>query len=144
MGSATAMRYSLPAPALTTERSRGKLDTSRSPGMLSAVVSAGKRSLRKTPLSLVSFSKTKTRRGSSLWNSHRPSEGAVQRYQVVAAANPNHSPGSRVAPRLLPWTMPAGPSIGLASDRLSLAGRPPLAQRSSRAAPLASLLTRMR
>ena len=112
--------------------------------MLSAVVSPGKRSLWKTPLSAASFSKTKTRRGSSLWNSQRPSPGAVHRYQVVAAANPNHSPGSRVAPRLLPWTTPAGPSMKVASDRLSLAGRDPLAQRSSRAAPLASLLTRMR
>ena len=109
-----------------------------------AVVSRAKRSLSKTPVSVASFSNTKTRRGASVSNSHRPSPGAVHRYQVVAAANPNHSPGSRVAPRLLPWTTPAGPSIRLASARLSLTGRDPLAQRSSRAAPLASLLTRMR
>ena len=63
-----------------------------------AVVSRAKRSLSKTPVSVASFSNTKTRRGASVSNSHRPSPGAVHRYQVVAAANPNPLAGLQGGP----------------------------------------------
>lgn len=38
----------------------------------------------------------------NLKNPHRPSLGAVHRYQVVPAVDPNHSPRSSVAPRVVP------------------------------------------
>ena len=59
----------------------------------------------------------------SLSNAHRPSLGAVHRYQVVAAADPNHSPVSKVAPWLLPSTTPSVPSSTVACVKSSLAGR---------------------
>ena len=49
-------------------------------------------------LSKPRLSNTKIRCWALLSNHHRPSPGAVHRYQVVAATGPNHSPGSRVAP----------------------------------------------
>ena len=71
---------------------------------------------------MLSPSNTRTRRGNSLRNSHSPPLGAVHRYQVVAAANPNHSPGSKVAPWLLPWTTPSVPSSTVACCEVVVSG----------------------
>ena len=68
-------------------------------------------------------SKTKARLGYTVANLHRPSLGAVHLYQVVPAADPNHSPGSSVAPRLVPSTIPSAPSNNVACAKSSFTGR---------------------
>ena len=57
-------------------------------------------------------------------NAKSPSRGAVQRYQTVAAADPNHSPSSMPAPALSPSLLPCAPDILVALSKSSFSGRP--------------------
>ena len=66
----------------------------------------GPETSRSVEMPSLSNTKIRLEPSTALSNTHRPSLEAVQRYQVVAAADPNHSPLSKVAPWLLPSTTP--------------------------------------
>ena len=82
-----------------------------------------RRSDRRSPVN------ASTRRSSTLdSNFQDPSAGAVHRYQTVAPSSPKNSPDSRVAPALVPSTLPLASSSTAAAARSSLAGRGPTDQ----------------